>query len=1571
MRPQGKVKIGFYPTPPLVVKAIARFMASMSTNARFRLLDPCAGTGSALALLQQSLKEQHERENGKWVDFEADTYGIEIQSLLAPQAEERLGHVLETSFFTTTLSHGDTGDRGWQCIYLNPPYDNDLNAGKGERKEREEFKFLKRATLLLSAYGILVFIVPQDVLQRPGVARFLAQHYDRHSCFRFPDDTWRPAGHTTDVAMYEQFKQVIFFGRKRPKALPYSSDDAELNSQQLQIEQWVKMGSLLAPIPLYGNSTDIQYAIPNAPEVDLKYFIKGAFSPDAAAQALGQFSSKTKRPQKGVWASEEYWAARFPDPHKVGLSVGHPMHKFKRGYLIVFAVAGLLNRAVLTGREGRRVLVKGHTRKTMHYSCQDGEWEKVEKNTERYESSLWCTDLDTGGLILVQTGGGTTVEWDLEYETMSMQEFLEEFGESLMQQVLQLNAPRYESARQVPWAKQGYSHIKRPPLGKQLDIILAQVNGLVNRWKVGGIEDDELVSRIAEIAEMASGKTYMAICTAFLADLYACGAVELATSVTKKLPFFPAVILTPPIMAPKWKREIEQTIPNARVLIIERFSSLHDLDDDEDEDAAISPRQSKKAFSDASQAFRQFDPDFQGTGLGIVGSVDRAVLRIRSDLARWELDYKEVEAHNRAIGEGTSAGELKPLPLKPCHVIILTFNTARSMPQWMPVYQMKPMRCLDPDSKKIKLAKRDDGTPAMVPCCPSCGRAIKEEKRTIRELGKTGSPYQEQQGQHGGVQSARSKEGLRLARQLAAYDERCASYLLEYHEYHELSELRNTLRKPMAPHDALWLQGEERITAFLACDSEYQAAVQARDAEMLDEDRQALDLRITQLLDKHLIESAKYRVLIIGQDKRIEDLISACEKRMEAIADELAVKDEAYRQLLTERDLIREAYARQPRHLSTVEEEIDEPVYLYLNEAELQGNKDHRVKRNCAECGEPLWQYIPKKPKDWEPFSVLSFLPVKQEVRIGKTSVLTQYIGASHAKPLPLPDQDFLPACVKTTYGRRYAIADYIADQYPNFFKFLIADETHEGADGTALDQARQLLTSACCGRMIGLTGTLSNGYASSLFRLFYVIMRQVRTKYPYEATKQWIADHGKMQMVQKSKYEEPPTGTGLDSKRKIKQGMPVYREIAGFDPTGMGLVAQRSTFTELKDVVPNLVGYTEKIQFVDMGEELGNAYAAFEQATTLALGTLLSQGDNSGLSPWYNALLIYPDMPWLGWICKTKRGDLLGIAPKLPEDTVYPIERALIDYVKAQHDKGLPVLVYTENSGQYDDQERLKYLFETKVRRRDGRKLKVAILRSNTTKKTMDREAWLQRCVNDGIDVLICNPALVKVGLDLIYFKRIAYKRTPRKVSDLRQSSRRSLRPGQDTDIEVVFFAYKGSMALRLLHLMARKAQASLLVEGKIATEGLVSLGFDEEEDEGDIMGRMARDMVQALKSGIMVDSAQMAEELQELTRQSIEIERKQSQDVGEDEDLEVRAVLEEITTAPVKASANYYEDVTVESSVVQAPASAEPIEVMTVPVSVTDDPWTSAIDVQAQADIWAALRQQLGPRKRGGRRK
>src|SRR5579885_919097 len=84
----------------------------------------------------------------------------------------------------------------------------------------------------------------------------------------------------------------------------------------------------------------------------------------------------------------------------------------------------------------------------------------------------------------------------------------------------------------------------------------------------------------------------------------------------------------------------------------------------------------------------------------------------------------------------------------------------------------------------------------------------------------------------------------------------------------------------------------------------------------------------------------------------------------------------------------------------------------------------------------------------------------------------------------------------------------------------LVSDEVHEGADKTALSRARQVLAQACR-QMLGLTGTLSNGYASSLFRLYYILMPGVRQEFAYDGERRWIGLHGKMQTITKSRYKE------------------------------------------------------------------------------------------------------------------------------------------------------------------------------------------------------------------------------------------------------------------------------------------------------------------------------------------------------------------------------------------------------------------------------------------------------------------
>jgi hypothetical protein len=67
--------------------------------------------------------------------------------------------------------------------------------------------------------------------------------------------------------------------------------------------------------------------------------------------------------------------------------------------------------------------------------------------------------------------------------------------------------------------------------------------------------------------------------------------------------------------------------------------------------------------------------------------------------------------------------------------------------------------------------------------------------------------------------------------------------------------------------------------------------------------------------------------------------------------------------------------------------------------------------------------------------------------------------------------------------------------------------------------------------------------------------------------------------------------------------------------------------------------------------------------------------------------------------------------------------------------------------------------------------------------------------------------------------------------VYTMRQASRRSWRIGQHLPVQVVCFAYRGTLQAQALSLVAKKLQSSLAVEGDLLDEGLASHGSGDED--------------------------------------------------------------------------------------------------------------------------------------------
>ena len=132
-----------------------------------------------------------------------------------------------------------------------------------------------------------------------------------------------------------------------------------------------------------------------------------------------------------------------------------------------------------------------------------------------------------------------------------LSQFVSDFGEGLLQAVTRQNPPVFDG---TPDRRRDavMEILKRKPFPAQRAVVQAVIRLLVNQAEQAAIIN----------AEMGTGKTMMAICTA--AVLHAEG-------------YRRTLVIAPPHLVYKWRREILETIPNARVWVLNGPDTLRKL----------------------------------------------------------------------------------------------------------------------------------------------------------------------------------------------------------------------------------------------------------------------------------------------------------------------------------------------------------------------------------------------------------------------------------------------------------------------------------------------------------------------------------------------------------------------------------------------------------------------------------------------------------------------------------------------------------------------------------------------------------------------------------------------------------------------------------------------------------------------------------------------------------------------------------------------------------------------------------------------------------------------------------
>ncbi len=182
---------------------------------------------------------------------------------------------------------------------------------------------------------------------------------------------------------------------------------------------------------------------------------------------------------------------------------------------------------------------------------------------------------------------------------------------------------------------------------------------------------------------------------------------------------------------------------------------------------------------------------------------------------------------------------------------------------------------------------------------------------------------------------------------------------------------------------------------------------------------------------------------------------------------------------------------------------------------------------------------------------------------------------------------------------------------------------------------------------------------------------------------------------------------------------------------------------------------------------------------------------------------------------------------PGYGEARLYAKEQALLDLVKAELAEQHPVVIYLRQTGERDIQDRIEGIVEQIPGAQPF------ILRGSVEAER--RERVIEQEVAKGMNVLICNPELVKTGLDLLFAPTLIFYEPTFNLGTMMQAASRSYRLNQThPKCKVVYLFYSGTMEHQAIQLMSRKQRAAKLLTGDIGLTGLDALtegetGFEE----------------------------------------------------------------------------------------------------------------------------------------------
>lgn len=521
-----------------------------------------------------------------------------------------------------------------------------------------------------------------------------------------------------------------------------------------------------------------------------------------------------------------------------------------------------------------------------------------------------------------------------------------------------------------------------------------------------------------------------------------------------------------------------------------------------------------------------------------------------------------------------------------------------------------------------------------------------------------------------------------------------------------------------------------------------------------------------------------------------------------------------------------------PDCMNVLEMEISEDGTKYTVPADqFFFQKEYRQNHTCPHCGTTLWAPVnPGRNIPW--------------VKIGQYGWVYRYQAGAHlnrTKNESIVDQLTLIAGNPDGHypvrgaSRRYPLSTYIKKKFHGKIGGFLCDELHEYNNASGQGDAMAELYGACS-HFVGMTATLINGYSSGIFHLLYRIVPGLMRKDGKQYTSPGVfdAEYG----VVENTYEIKDAD--YNSNRRTTKRRTKTRQLPGVSPLVFSrFLLEYTAFLSLTDMGKDLPDYEEIPVPLRMPQNVHDAYKDAERELLAVLKTDKAIAKKI-LSAYLGLLTVYPDQPYDQ---PPIIHPLTGQPIVIPEDAAdfscsLPKEEKTMEIVRAKIASGERVLIYTSWTRTDSQKKLLKLLQE------EGFRTEVLL----PTVPPEKREAWVEKRVQAGLQVLITNPRCVETGLDLNAFTTLIFYSMGYNLFTLRQASRRSWRINQTAPrVEVYMLYYTDTMQAKAMKLMASKLAVAGIIEGTFSDEGLAAMS-----DVKDMTSQMAKELMLGIRDNV-----------------------------------------------------------------------------------------------------------------------